>query len=269
MPAYALRYVFFGTRWGSNSSFALVNLTFTSFCPARVLLPCPDSDASQCQLGYPKVRRQEEAALATPPSAWVDRPHDNNFSTDSLEYLMRVARLAQLSTVSDSNTLAPPVQSDLQCLSLHKYGGRQDSDTAGYAGNLTAPDGKGEEKHRPDMQFPVLVPLWQIYVRERPLPIFLHTSFMTVAALLWPLQVHARSMYVTVSCTSLCPAQDKAYYCADLGSLCTILHHHSSYLLRSMMLSHMPPASHAWCSICWMACINTWLSITVQNTHRL
>lgn len=42
---------------------------------------------------------------------------------------------------------------------------------------------------RQQLHFPVLVPLWRIYVQERPLPIFLHTTFMTVAALLWPLQV--------------------------------------------------------------------------------
>ena len=49
MPSYSLRYVFFGTRWGSNSSFAMVNLFFTSLCPAKMLLPCPDSDPLQLQ----------------------------------------------------------------------------------------------------------------------------------------------------------------------------------------------------------------------------
>lgn len=189
MPCYALRYVFFGTRWGSNSSFAMVNLLFTSLCPARILLPCPDSNPVNCQLGYPKLHLR--AANLTPYSAIPDKPKLSKNSSQHVLSVLSTAYSAQNATTErlglDAAMWAPTVQ----CFLPHQSNASQGSDTH------ARPDAPGmaestEQLGRRDqkgLQFPVLVPLWQIYVRERPLPIYLHTTCMTVAALLWPLQV--------------------------------------------------------------------------------
>jgi len=75
MTSYALRYVFFGTRWGSNSSFAMVNMLFTSLCPARILLPCPDSNPANCHLTYPKLfHHSVDLVNSSAPSAcWENK----------------------------------------------------------------------------------------------------------------------------------------------------------------------------------------------------
>lgn len=192
MPSYALRYVFFGTRWGSNSSFAMVNLLFTSLCPARILLPCPDSNPVNCQLDYPKLHLR--AAALTPYSAILDKRElsiNSSLSSQHVSSAMSAVYSAQNATTErlgeDAALWAPTVQ----CVLPHQSNTSQGSDTH------TRPDIPGvaestEQPGRKDLkglQFPVLVPLWQIYVRERPLPIYLHTTCMTVAALLWPLQV--------------------------------------------------------------------------------
>ena len=186
MPSYALRYVFFGTRWGSNSSFAMVNMLFTSLCPARILLPCPDSNPANCHLTYPKMF-QQSADLANssgpstiPQPAANTRPH------------------VQLSTAEANlayNVARPSVWNKSQiwqqfsgCPFGHHSGVSITADAA-----LNVFDSRGPAQHvtqdRANLHFPVLVPLWRIYVKERPLPIYLHTTFMTVAAILWPLQV--------------------------------------------------------------------------------
>lgn len=153
MPPYALRYVFFGTRWGSNSSFAMVNTLFTSLCPANILLPCPDIDPVNCQLSFPKVHMQQQVvAPAQCPWASARSPHLSNHSQQQQSQPQQCAGFMYNSSASD-------FPSDSTKLS------------------------------RQHLQFPVLVPLWRIYVKERPLPIYLHTSFMTIASLLWPLLV--------------------------------------------------------------------------------
>ena len=156
MPPYALRYVFFGTRWGSNSSFAMVNTLFTSLCPANILLPCPADDPVNCRLSFPKLQQQSIQQLFKAgfqcPFGTKQLSHGSNYSQVVNYQHNTVPSGLYNSTVSD-------VASDSHKLS---------------------------RKH---LQFPVLVPLWRIYVRERPLPIYLHTSFMTIASLLWPLQV--------------------------------------------------------------------------------
>lgn len=154
MPPYALRYVFFGTRWGSNSSFAMVNALFTSFCPANILLPCPASDPTNCQLSFPKQQLRARAmGSAISQCPW--QPTAASGSNVSQTYAYQSS--SGLDSLQNSTGTIPMLGS-----------------------------AKLSRKH---LQFPVLVPLWRIYVKERPLPIFLHTSFMTVASLLWPLQV--------------------------------------------------------------------------------
>lgn len=194
MPSYALRYVFFGTRWGSNSSFAMVNLVFTSLCPARILLPCPDSDPMNCQLNYPKMHPR--AADLTPFPAIPDIPEMGMSSNTSSQHATSSRTTAysgqDLTTARlgpEAALWAPPVQCCLILQSNTSQGmdkhTRADAVTVGVAAN---PEQQGSRDQK-GLHFPVLVPLWQIYVRERPLPIFLHTTCMTVAALLWPLQV--------------------------------------------------------------------------------
>ena len=202
MPSYALRYVFFGTRWGSNSSFAMVNLLFTSLCPARILLPCPDSNPLNCQLNYPKMHPR--AADAMPFSATHDIPKMNMSSTDSSQHASIIATAYSAHNATTDRlgldqvaALRPPSG---QCLLPHQSNASQSLDTHARAdaltvGGVTAQQGRVDQK---GLHFPVLVPLWQIYVRERPLPIYLHTSCMAVAALLWPLQV------CTSDCASGC-----------------------------------------------------------------
>ena len=185
MPSYALRYVLFGTRWGSNSSFAMVNLMFTSLCPARILLPCPDSNPASCQLNHPKLHQ----ASTVLPSA--DVSHPGNFSSLGYHFTLgpEAPAIPDVNATFDcSCTLASPLQSAVHYPSLHQLNAStalQSSTT----GNDVAVLDVTQEQDRQNLQFPVLVPLWQIYVRERPAPIYLHTTFMTVAALLWPLQV--------------------------------------------------------------------------------
>ncbi|DBB00065.1 hypothetical protein WJX77_007249 [Trebouxia sp. C0004] len=211
MPSYALRYVFFGTRWGSNSSFAMVNMLFTSLCPARILLPCPDSNPANCHLTYRKVYQQSvdltnsSAPLSIPQPVGETKPH------------------VQLSTVQPNlayNAARPSLLNKYQiwqqvfgCPFAHQSGVSISSDAA-----LNVSDSRGPAQHvvqnRADLHFPVLVPLWRIYVKERPLPIYLHTTFMTIAALLWPLQLwkefrqqncfwHRRLGYVALAASAL------------------------------------------------------------------
>lgn len=155
MPPYALRYVFFGTRWGSNSSFAMVNTLFTSFCPANILLACPASDPGNCQLTFPKQKLSLHSPSLTPKqSPWgsAAQLHDSNYS-----YTLDDQR-GPCSVLTHNSTALTSAKDSTKLSRQH-------------------------------LQFPVLVPLWRIYVKERPLPIYLHTSFMTIASLLWPLQV--------------------------------------------------------------------------------
>lgn len=186
MTSYALRYVFFGTRWGSNSSFAMVNMLFTSLCPARILLPCPDSNPANCHLTYPKLFQQSvDLANSSAPSSRLQpagktKPHVQ-LSTAETNLASRAAR----PSVLDKPQIWQQVSG---CPFAHQSGVSILSDAA-----LNASDSRGPAQHitqdRADLHFPVLVPLWRIYVKERPLPIYLHTTFMAVAALLWPLQV--------------------------------------------------------------------------------
>ena len=173
MPPYALRYVFFGTRWGSNSSFAMVNTVFISLCPANILLPCPASNPVNCQLSFPKIYMQQQAvAPAQCPRASARSLHPSNHSQQQHSQPQQCAGFMYNSSASD------------------------------FLSNST-------KLSRQHLQFPVLVPLWRIYVKERPLPIYLHTSFMTIASLLWPLQVlliccmTTRCSHVTTPCTLL------------------------------------------------------------------
>ena len=180
MPLYALRYVFFGTRWGSNSSFVMVNLLFTSFCPARNLLPCPDSDPVNCHLTFPKVHHHLVNKTNSPDHLRSSQLSDSSRSEATLP-------TNQYGDVH--HTEKPPTwQTVEQC----PYLNRPNASVASAA-MLNSSSAVGSVQHhlqdQGDLHFPVLVPLWQIYVRERPLPIYLHTAFMTIAALLWPLLV--------------------------------------------------------------------------------
>lgn len=197
MPSYALRYVFFGTRWGSNSSFAMVNLMFTSFCPARILLPCPDSNHLNCQLNYSKMKFRPVGLSAQ--SAVPDIPESRGSGSNNSQHVFSIMELAysQQNATRESFSPAPALYPAQQCRSPVQLHASQHSDihpvTASkiVAGTAAVPT-TAEQPEKQDLgklHFPVLVPLWQIYVRERPLPIFLHTTFMTVSALLWPLQV--------------------------------------------------------------------------------
>ena len=78
-----------------------------------------------------------------------------------------------------------------QCIWPHQSNASQGLDMHARADALDVAEATEQQGRRSQkgLHFPVLVPLWQIYVREQPLPIYLHTSCMTVAALLWPLQV--------------------------------------------------------------------------------
>ena len=190
MPSYALRYVFFGTRWGSNSSFAMVNLMFTSFCPARILLPCPDSDPLNCRLNYSKTNMRSvglPASSAVTGTSGTSASGSNRSQHASIQDTAYSEQNATLDSLSSAATW----QSSLQCCSSVQVNTSQDGDTNTLTASMTVA-GAADQQERQDLKdlhFPVLVPLWQIYVRERPLPIFLHTTFMTVSALLWPLQV--------------------------------------------------------------------------------
>ena len=193
MPAYALRYVFFGTRWGSNSSFAMVNLLFTSFCPARILLPCPDSDPVQCHLGYPKLYHSTEAAHN---SSWQPAPFNKPDFDIQEPGDFTVLQSSLFSTYAEHCPVPPRNSSTTGSQPAFRRASsmQPSAETQCIKAAVTAAQSSGQlrqrtEHKKDDLQFPVLVPLWRIYVRERPLPIFLHTSFMTVAALLWPLQV--------------------------------------------------------------------------------
>ena len=182
----------------------MVNLLFTSLCPARILLPCPDSNSVNCQLDYPKLHLR--AADLTPYSAILDKPelsNNSSFSSQHVPSVLRTAYSARNATTEilgvDAALWAPTVQGVFP----HQSNTSPSSDTHTGPGALgmaesTEQLGKRDQK---GLQFPVLVPLWQIYVRERPLPIYLHTTCMTVAALLWPLQV-CTSDFATSSCTS-------------------------------------------------------------------
>ena len=202
MPSYALRYVFFGTRWGSNSSFAMVDLISTSLCPARILLPCPDSDPLNCQLNYPKMHPR--AADLTPFSAIPDVPEMSVSSNNSSQHappIVATAYSAQNVTIErlglKAFSWAPPVQ----CFLPHQSNSSQGMDMHTRADALTVAVTTEQQgrRNQKGLHFPVLVPLWQIYVRERPLPIYLHTTCMTVAALLWPLQVCTFGLPVAAS----------------------------------------------------------------------
>ena len=186
MPSYALRYVFFGTRWGSNSSFAMVDMLFTSLCPARILLPCPDSNPANCHLTYPKLYQHSvDLANSSAPSS-ITQPAG------------RIKPRVQLSTaetnlVYSAATRSPLTKSQIRqqvsgCPFAHQSGVSISSDATLNVSDSREP-AQVITQDRADLHFPVLVPLWRIYVKERPLPIYLHTAFMTVAALLWPLQV--------------------------------------------------------------------------------
>lgn len=186
MPSYALRYVFFGTRWGSNSSFAMVNVLFTSLCPARILLPCPDSNPANCHLTYPKLFQQSvdlansSAPSSIPQPAGKTKPHVQLSTAET-----NLASSAATPSVLNKSKTWQQVSG---CPFAHQSGVSIWSDAA-----LNVSESRGPAQHitqdRGHLHFPVLVPLWRIYVKERPLPIYLHTTFMTVAALLWPLQV--------------------------------------------------------------------------------
>ena len=156
MPPYALRYVFFGTRWGSNSSFAMVNTLFTSLCPANILLPCPADDPINCQLSFSKLQPSGIPQLS---NAGTQCPFGSQQSLHANNYSQQLHQ-----------------QHDLHLSLLYNSS----------ASGIVSGSDKLSRQH---LQFPVLVPLWRIYVREQPLPIYLHTSFMTIASLLWPLQV--------------------------------------------------------------------------------
>ena len=186
MPSYALRYVFFGTRWGANSSFAMVNTIFTSLCPARILLPCPDGDPVSCHLTYPKMYQQHENSASS--SAHFRKAQQVEFRNPQIQQ-----STAEMNFSNNTGSLNLFSESDTwpqtsHCPYSHQGVVSLASDTAS---NTTQVVGHVQhaKQDRADLHFPVLVPLWQIYVRERPLPIYLHTIFMTVAALLWPLQV--------------------------------------------------------------------------------
>lgn len=205
MPLYALRYVFFGTRWGSNSSFVMVNLLFTSFCPARNLLPCPDSDPVNCHLTFPKVHHHLVNKTNSPDHLRSSQLSDSSRSEATLP-------TNQYGDVH--HTEKPPTwQTVEQC----PYLNRPNASVASAA-MLNSSSAVGSVQHhlqdQGDLHFPVLVPLWQIYVRERPLPIYLHTAFMTIAALLWPLLLwkefrqrhyvlHRRMGYVALTTTAV------------------------------------------------------------------
>ena len=186
MTSYALRYVFFGTRWGSNSSFAMVNMLFTSLCPARILLPCPDSNPANCHLTYPKLFQQSvDLANSSAPSSRLQpagktKPHVH-LSTAETNLASRAAR----PSVLDKPQIWQQVSG---CPFAHQSGVSISSDATLNVSDSREP-AQVITQDRADLHFPVLVPLWRIYVKERPLPIYLHTTFMTVAALLWPLQV--------------------------------------------------------------------------------
>lgn len=183
MPPYALRYVFFGTRWGSNSSFAMVNALFTAFCPANILLPCPASDPTNCQLSFPKQQLRSQAmGSAISQCPWRETA-------------------ASASNFSQTYT----------------YQSSSGSDTLQNSTGTIPMLGSAQLSRR-HLQFPVLVPLWRIYVKERPLPIFLHTSFMTVASLLWPLQVCLTFIGCNILYMLSCQVQKSMYICSVVGS---------------------------------------------------
>ena len=207
MPLYALRYVLFGTRWGSNSSFAMVNLMFTSFCPARILLPCPDSNPLHCQLNYPKM--YPRSAELTSPSAVPDMSESsvsNNKSLQHVSFTMGTTYSVLNTTAERLSPGAAVRATPMQCPSPHQSSNSQGVLVLERADALAVVDAT-EQQNRRDQErfhFPVLVPLWQIYVRERPLPIYLHTTFMSVAALLWPLQVCTFDFALLTRCQLYC-----------------------------------------------------------------
>lgn len=186
MSSYALRYVFFGTRWGSNSSFAMVNMLFTSLCPARILLPCPASNPANCHLTYAKLFHQSvdlnnsSAPSTIPQPAGKTHPHAQ-LSTAETNVTYNAARPRVLNKSQIWQQVSGCPFARHNGVSISADAEVNISDSREPAQDMT--------QDRADLHFPVLVPLWRIYVKERPLPIYLHTTFMTVAALLWPLQV--------------------------------------------------------------------------------
>lgn len=224
MPSYALRYVFFGTRWGSNSSFAMVNLVFTSFCPARILLPCPDSDPLNCRLSYSKTNMTSVGLPASSVVPGMSGTSASGSNRSQHAFLIQDTAYSEQNATVDTLSSAAVWQSSLQCRSSVQVNISQDGDTSNMTGSMTVA-GAADEQERPDLQdlhFPVLVPLWQIYVRERPLPIFLHTTFMTVSALLWPLQVRTSDSGNVI----------KAAYIETYQSLCDM------YIISFSMYAH-------------------------------
>ncbi len=210
MTSYALRYVFFGTRWGSNSSFAMVNMLFTSLCPARILLPCPDSNPANCHLTYPKLfYHSVDLVNSSAPSS---RPQPAGKTKPNVQ-------LSPAETILAYNAARPSESQIWQQISGSPFA-RQSGVSISADSALNISDSRGPAQHitqdRADLHFPVLVPLWRIYVKEWPLPIYLHTTFMTVAALLWPLQVVRCSNSTHVL---WCNA---AFACLSLWSACKL-----------------------------------------------
>ncbi|KAL3138517.1 hypothetical protein ABBQ32_006301 [Trebouxia sp. C0010 RCD-2024] len=168
----------------------MVNLMFTSFCPARILLPCPDSDPLNCRLNYSKTNMRSvglPASSAVTGTSGTSASGSNRSQHASIQDTAYSEQNATLDSLSSAATW----QSSLQCCSSVQVNTSQDGDTNTLTASMTVA-GAADQQERQDLKdlhFPVLVPLWQIYVRERPLPIFLHTTFMTVSALLWPLQL--------------------------------------------------------------------------------
>ena len=202
MPAYALRYVFFGTRWGSNSSFAMVNLLFTSLCPAKILLPCPDSNPVQCQLKYPKMNpfkpnanlyhssaytRNSSQSLTIPQLFDSEQHFDSQHSEGMTSYNTEPVHAGCPADQASSSRSDHSTSQQLLAQQMHQS--QAPVSIVNHSLQHSAQQRQHTKQDRDDLHFPVLVPLWHIYVREKPLPIFLHTLFMTVAALLWPLQV--------------------------------------------------------------------------------
>ncbi len=183
MPSYALRYVFFGTRWGSNSSFAMVNLLFTSFCPARILLPCPDSNPVSCHLTYPKMYHHSVDLSLSSGRRRVSQLTEQK--PLQMQWPAAETNHSRNNGGSSLHNESPFGQQTTQC----PYSLQSNSTDVPGTTHTYPNQSASAQQERGDLHFPVLVPLWQIYVRERPLPIFLHTAFMTIAALLWPLQV--------------------------------------------------------------------------------
>ena len=184
----------------------MVNLLFTSLCPAKILLPCPDSNPVQCQLKYPKINQNEQdlklyhsSAHTHNTSQLYNIPHlldsqqqfDSQqsegmplYSTQSVPAGCPVEQVSSRSNHSATQRL----------LVQQMHQNQAAASLLNKSLQHTAQQRQHTKQARDDLHFPVLVPLWQIYVRERPLPIFLHTLFMTVAALLWPLQVVGSKM---------------------------------------------------------------------------